>query len=98
METTPPPVLDGATVLAYANVTDGAWAGHTNHTNGGDLLPRPAGLALCRYRADETTVYLFYCSAEWEVITDTAHDSATAAMRQAEFEAGRPIEWHRRVA
>lgn len=97
MKTTPPAELDGAAVLAYANLADSVWAGHTNHTNGGDPLPRPAGLALCQYRADETTVYLFYCSVEWEVITDTAHNSVSAAMRQAEFEAGQPIDWQRRA-
>lgn len=47
---------------------------------------RPAaGLAICRY-GDGEGYYLFYCDREWEVVTDTHHQSVEDARSQAEFE------------
>jgi hypothetical protein len=44
-----------------------------------------AGLAIAKYPND-SGFYLFYCDAEWAVITDTYHDSVERAVHQAEFE------------
>lgn len=44
-----------------------------------------AGLAVCRYE-DGGGFYLFYCDGEWNVVTDTYHESVEGAKNQAEFE------------
>ncbi|MGW6936289.1 hypothetical protein ACWGE0_39950 [Lentzea sp. NPDC054927] len=43
------------------------------------------GLALARY-GEESGVYLFYCDDEWNVVSDTMHESVGVAIRQAIFE------------
>lgn len=44
-------------------------------------------LAIARYDSD-SGFYLFYCDPDWNVITDTYHDTPADAMAQAEFEFG----------
>jgi hypothetical protein len=48
---------------------------------------------ICRYRDDtkykgesDTGFYLFYCDTDWNIVTDTWHESLDAAKRQARFE------------
>lgn len=50
-----------------------------------------AGLAIAQYDADPA-VYLFYCDAEWNVITDTCHHSVAAARDHASDEFS-PVEF-----
>jgi hypothetical protein len=45
----------------------------------------PAALAICQYEGEQSC-YLFYCDAEWNVVTDTWHESVAQAMKQADFE------------
>jgi hypothetical protein len=83
---TSPRVLDGADVLATADVSASSGAGGTRHFRDGELVNRQiARLAVCRY-PDEPHIYLFYCDADWAVLTDTMHDSFDAALGQAHFE------------
>jgi hypothetical protein len=44
-----------------------------------------AALAICQYD-ERQGYYLFYCDADWKVVTDGWHESIETAIRQAEFE------------
>jgi hypothetical protein len=46
---------------------------------------------VAQYDADPG-VYLFYCAAEWNTVTDTYHDAFAAALDQASCEFG-PVEF-----
>ncbi|MCP2319005.1 hypothetical protein APR12_004368 [Nocardia amikacinitolerans] len=50
-----------------------------------------AGLAIAQYDADPA-VYLFYCDATWNVVTDTCHHNVAAAREQA-FDEFNPVEF-----
>lgn len=57
-------------------------------------VPRPVSLQLACYPGDEPRVYLFYCDAEGDEMTDTLHDSLDEALAQAQAEFGvQPNEW-----
>jgi hypothetical protein len=83
----PPPVLNGARVLTYAIIgADVTPTGNTVHRFHPDGVMGPAAaLAICQYEG-EKGCYLFYCDTEWNVVTDTWHESLGEAMKQAEFE------------
>ena len=49
------------------------------------MLGPAAALAICQYEGD-SQYYLFYCDDEWNVRTDTCHQSLDDAKDQAEFE------------
>jgi hypothetical protein len=44
-----------------------------------------AAVAIARYEGSDRA-HLFYCDAAWNVVTDTEHESVTAAIEQANFE------------
>src|SRR6266852_3598997 len=82
----PPPTLDGARVLRYAVVDDSVVpTGNTVHRVGNKVLGPAAALAICQ-QDGEDYFYLFYCDAQWNVVTDTWHQSLELAFEQAEFE------------
>jgi hypothetical protein len=81
----PPPQLDDAPVLFWASTSHARPTARTTHRAGGRILPPAINLAICQYPGD-TQYYLFYCDADWNVQTDTAHASLDAAKDQAEFE------------
>lgn len=82
----PPLELDGAKVLLYATLQkEHKPTANTKHYLGGDLMQPSSGLAICRYGNDEG-FYLFYCDSDWNVVTDTYHESIEDAKNQAEFE------------
>ena len=54
---------------------------------GGRTVSGFAGLALAKYSADPG-LHLFYCDADWNVVTDTYHATMDEAIAQAEFEFG----------
>jgi hypothetical protein len=83
--TTPLKQLDGADVLFWAPLDGLTPTGSTAHFRGGQLQPAACALAICRY-AKDSGIYLFYCTATWDVQNDTCHDSVEAAKEQAEFE------------
>lgn len=82
-----PSTLDGAAVLAVADLARRAPSGRTRHFVGREQVLTFDHLALAQY-AGEDGVYLFYCDAEWRVVTDTLHESLEAALGQAEDEFG----------
>ena len=90
-----PQTIDSANVLAWAAIDDGVQAtGNTIHRRGGEVLNPASKLAICRYE-EENSYYLFYCDENWEVITDTWHQSMDDAKSQAEFEyLGITNQWH----
>ncbi|HEX8002066.1 MAG TPA: hypothetical protein VF519_05170 [Mycobacteriales bacterium] len=81
----PPGELDGATVLRVADLGDVAASGRTRHVVYGEPQGTFAALAIARYDSDPAC-YLFYCDADWRVVTDTCHDTIEGALAQAEFE------------
>ncbi|MGD8377049.1 MAG: hypothetical protein PVF68_12990 [Acidobacteriota bacterium] len=52
---------------------------------GGGSAVDPEGLAIVRYEG-ETSVYLLYCDASWNVLAETWHPREEAARAQAERE------------
>ncbi len=82
----PPDLVENARVLLYTPIDSRhQHTGATRHVVAGELLGSVAALAICQYPA-EPGVYLFYCSAAWEAITDTWHESVEDARAQAAFE------------
>ena len=85
---TPPVVLDGARVMAFALLAPPVLARGATlpQVNGVDVGPF-AAVAICKYDGD-VNIYLFYCDETWNVVTDTCHESVELAKRQAAFEFG----------
>jgi hypothetical protein len=83
--TRPPASLDGALILRFAELRGAMSTGRTRHVVDGGELERIAALAIARY-GEEPGVYLFYCDANWRVLTDTMHETEEAAVEQARFE------------
>lgn len=80
-----PAVLDGASVELYARVEDAQRpTGRTRHSIN-SLEEKLSNLVIARYGGD-SDYYLFYCSADWEVLTDTCHPTRQEAIEQANFE------------
>ncbi|MEU8218080.1 hypothetical protein AB0C47_20150 [Micromonospora taraxaci] len=89
MRTTPPTLLDGARVTMFANLALGQLpTGATRHSVG-NFAEVVAHLAIARYDEAEADCYLFYCTGDWAVVTDTCHPTEAEAVAQAEFEFGR---------
>lgn len=88
----PPPRLDNARVLHYAISRGGRF--HDMMTTGGALHCVIAAFAICRYDSDPRVIYLFGCSSDWEVQSDTDFESVEAAMEIAASHAeGQAVEW-----
>ncbi|MGW4249846.1 hypothetical protein [Nocardia sp. NPDC004722] len=82
-----PLFIDGARVLKVADVRGLTPTGRTRHWVDGRLAEGFAGLAIARY-GSSSQVYLFYCDAEWQCISDTDHNDIPSAVEQAEIEFG----------
>jgi hypothetical protein len=82
----PPSKIDNASPLLFTAI-DGRHkpTGACRHTVEGELSGSAAGLAICQYDTGEG-FYLFYCDRDWNVITDTWHETLEDAKAQAEFE------------
>jgi hypothetical protein len=87
----PPPNIDGARVLKFADLTSSSSTGKTRHVAGESEVADFAGLAIAQYPSDPG-FYLFYCDENWKAITDTYHETLDAAIDQAEFEF-EPVEF-----
>lgn len=81
----PPRLIDEAHVVSYASLDGLSNSGVVRHRIDGEDAPEPAALAIATYGA-EPGFYLFYCDADWSVITDTFHDSLDDAVAQAVLE------------
>lgn len=82
-----PQFIDGARVIRVADIRGATPTGGTRHCVGGQLVEYFAGLAIAQYDS-ASGVYLFYCDAAWNCVTDTFHDDVADAVDQAEFEFG----------
>ncbi|MGW2061831.1 hypothetical protein ACWCO9_14345 [Streptomyces sp. NPDC001937] len=80
-----PSILDGASVELYAQVDDAQRSTRRTRHSVVGFEERLSNLAIARYEGDPD-YYLFYCSAEWEVLTDTCHPTKQEAIDQANFE------------
>lgn len=79
-----PKKLDGATVLRWSMIDDRHnWTDPCRHFVAGQLQGKFRGLAVCRYDGAEE-VYLFYCDAEWNVVTDGFYSKLEDAVSEAE--------------
>ncbi|MET8331740.1 hypothetical protein [Streptomyces sp. NPDC005181] len=85
MNVSAPTVLDGASVELYAQVEDAQRSTRRTRHSVDSFEERLSNLAITRYDGDPD-YYLFYCSAEWEVLTDTCHPTKQEAIEQANFE------------
>jgi hypothetical protein len=85
-------LLDGAAVVRVADLSTAVPTGRTRHFVGGEEAANLAALAVARYE-EHPGYYLFYCDDEWNVITDTYHESVEDADAQAEFEFG-SLDFH----
>ena len=83
----PPLEIDGASVLSVASLGYRTTQGRTRHIVEGKEMEGFGGLIIAKYSSDPG-FYLFYCDSDWNVITDTYHDSMANAIDQAGFEFG----------
>jgi hypothetical protein len=82
----PPESVGHARVLLYTTIDARHHpTGATQHIVDGIVVGPAAALAICRYE-DEPGVYLFGCTSDWQVVTDTWHETVEDARDQAEFE------------
>ncbi|MCF3960384.1 hypothetical protein [Streptomyces fuscigenes] len=80
-----PSTLDGASVELLAGVGEAQRATRRTRHSVNGFEERAANLAIVRY-SDDPGYYLFYCSVDWEVLTDTYHAAAQEAVNQANYE------------
>lgn len=81
----PPRVLDGARVRMVAHLGTAQRPTRATRHSVRNFNEVVANLAIAQYDGD-TDVCLFYCTEEWEVVTDTCHQTQEQAVAQAEFE------------
>jgi ClpX C4-type zinc finger len=82
----PPPVLDGARVLAYAVLDESVqWTGRQILLVGDKELGPVPRLALCQnVSGDLKDILVFHCSNEWEVLGVSGSKTLDAAKASAE--------------
>ncbi|MER5689147.1 hypothetical protein [Streptomyces sp. NPDC002205] len=85
MSVSVPTVLDGASVELYAHVEDAQRSTRRTRHSVVSFEEGLSHLAIARYDGDPD-FYLFYCSVDWEVLTDTCHPMKQEAIEQANFE------------
>lgn len=84
--TTPPPILDGARVLAYAVLDDSVV--HTGRSTlyvDGKALGLVPRLAICQ-DLDAKDVLLLFCNEQWHSLGAVSHSSLKEAQERAEIE------------
>jgi|SRR6266446_2960332 len=81
-----PQIVGGFRVVAYSPIDERhRFTGRTKQVVRGVLMGAMSGLAICRPQGSEE-FYLFGCDGDWNVVTDTWHQSLDDAKEQAEFE------------
>jgi hypothetical protein len=91
----PPQMLNGAVILHYVILSEHhRRIGEPRLFIDGQEMEPPLALAICQY-AGYDGAYLFYCGANWNVMTDDYCDSVSDAFRLAErqFEGLTTAEW-----
>lgn len=82
-----PTRIGGGSVICFSPVDERhRHTGNCQQVVAGVLQGPVAGLAICQLDDDEDAFYLFGCDADWNVVTDTWHQSLGDAKAQAEFE------------
>jgi hypothetical protein len=91
-----PSDIGGAQVLYYTKIDERHHVtGKCHHAVGRQVMGAAAGLAICQYPGEDS-YYLFYCDRQWNVVTDTWHETIKDALQQAEFEyEGVSATWRR---
>ncbi|MGI5525220.1 hypothetical protein ACQEUX_30365 [Micromonospora sp. CA-259024] len=87
MSARPPALLDGARVTMFANLKPGQLPTRATRHSIRDFAELVVRLAIASYD-DGPDAYLFYCTSDWVVLTDTFHPTEMEAVAQAEFEFG----------
>ncbi|MBC7900569.1 MAG: hypothetical protein H7070_11020 [Saprospiraceae bacterium] len=81
-----PKQVSNANVVAYTVIDERhRHTGNCEQIVAGVLMGAALGLAICQYDG-ETSFYLFGCDENWDVLTDTWHETLADAKEQAEFE------------
>ena len=82
----PPNPLNGALVICYTPLDQRhRQTGSCSQIRNGAVAGPASGLAICQY-PDESGYFLFGCDADWDVLSDTWHQTLEDAKHQAEFE------------
>jgi hypothetical protein len=80
-----PKLVGGVEVVFYSPIDERhRFTKKTKQIVGGKVMGAMAGLAICQVAPND--FYLFGCDENWNVITDTNHESLGEAKHQAEFE------------
>jgi len=81
-----PEVVGGYKIVCYTSIDSRhRFTAKTRQIVRGKLMGSMSGLAICRPgKAEE--FYLFGCDQDWNVVTDTWHQSLSEAKEQAEYE------------
>ena len=89
-----PTAIGNAKVVCYTFIDERhKHTGNTTQIVNGVVLGSAAGLAICQCFND-SSFYLFACDDNWNVCSDTWHETLDAAIAQAEFEyAGSQQTW-----
>lgn len=80
-----PRSIGGAKLIMWAAISDDMAAGECGIRPPNGSLPIPRFVAIAA-DAGGPFVYLFRCSGDWSVTSDTWHESLEDALRQAEHE------------
>jgi hypothetical protein len=92
-----PERVDGAKVICFTLIDSRHRpTGNCKQIVNGLMLDSADGLAICQYEG-ETSFYLFGCDCDWNILSDTWHQTLEEAKAQAEFEyEGASTTWHYR--
>jgi hypothetical protein len=81
-----PQLVGGYRLVCYSPIDERhRFTGQTKQIVRGVLMGAMAGLVICQ-PPDSQDFYLFGCDADWNVVTDTWHQTLEEAREQAEFE------------
>jgi hypothetical protein len=81
-----PNIIGGYRVICYTTIDDRhRFTGKTKQVVRGKLKGAMSGLAICQ-PGEAQELYLFGCDADWNVVTDTWHQSLDEAKDAAEFQ------------
>jgi hypothetical protein len=79
----PPPTIDGALVLSYADTSGIAKTDACTFREANQVQEEFAALAIAQY-AGASDCYLFLCDAHWETLNDSDHRDVVEAKAFAE--------------
>jgi hypothetical protein len=80
----PPPVIDSARVLSYADVDDIPYQKHGRLYSGDRLIEKVPRLAICVNLGRDIGPLLFHCDEDWAVLGATGRDTVAECKARAE--------------